>query len=165
MTNRTVVFSDKPFPNLFKSWEYRWDLPTIWNTRLLQTPIEEFFRNTTGILVLEGKTGKKIPQSLCLEFLVNFLANNFALLDPEDSISGSINSRFIFVENTISDRVSHSGGGAWEPLFLILQFFSKNSSIKTDAPPLLLKMKSPHLKNKTPPPYIETWSTPPWHDS
>ena len=136
MTNRTVVFSDKPFPNLFKSWEYRWDLPTIWNTRLLQTPIEELFTTTTGILVLEGKTGKKIPQSLCLEFLVNFLANNFALLDPEDSISGSINSRFIFVENTISDRVSP-----------------------------LLKMKSPHLKNKIPPPYIETWSTPPWHDS
>ena len=68
-TNRTVVFSDRPFIKLFKNWDHRRDLPTIWNTRLLQTPIEEFFRTTTGILVLEEKTGKEIPQSL--SFVLN----------------------------------------------------------------------------------------------
>ena len=35
-------------------------------------------------LVLEGKTGKAIPESLRLEFLGKFLANNFALSDAED---------------------------------------------------------------------------------
>ena len=37
-------------------------------------------------LVLEGKTGKEIPESSRLEFLEKFLANNFALSDAEDSI-------------------------------------------------------------------------------
>ena len=32
-------------------------------------------------LVLEGKTDKEIPESSRLEFLENFLANNFALSD------------------------------------------------------------------------------------
>ena len=38
-------------------------------------------------LVLEGKTGKKIPGSSRLEFLEKFLANNFALTDAEDNTS------------------------------------------------------------------------------
>ena len=38
-------------------------------------------------VVLEGKTGKKIPESLRLEFLEKFLANNFALSDVEDNTS------------------------------------------------------------------------------
>ena len=38
-------------------------------------------------LVLEGKTGKEIPESLRLEFLEKFSANNFALLDAEDNNS------------------------------------------------------------------------------
>ena len=42
-------------------------------------------------LVLEGKTGKKIPQSSRLEFLEKFLANNFALADAEDNTSGPLN--------------------------------------------------------------------------
>ena len=66
--NRTVAFSDRPFRNVFKNWDHRWDLLTIWNTRLLQIPIEEFFRTNTGILVLEGKTGKETPYSISLEF-------------------------------------------------------------------------------------------------
>ena len=37
-------------------------------------------------LILEGKTGKEIPESSRLEFLEKFLANNFALSDAEDSI-------------------------------------------------------------------------------
>ena len=36
-------------------------------------------------LVLEGKTGKEIPESSRLEFLEKFSANNFALSDAEDN--------------------------------------------------------------------------------
>ena len=42
-------------------------------------------------LVLEGKTGKKIPESSRLEFLEKFSANNFALSDAEDNTSGPLN--------------------------------------------------------------------------
>ena len=90
-TNRSVVFSGRPFPKILKYRDHGWDLPTIWYTRLLQTHIEEFFRNTTGILVLEGKTGKEIPESSRLGFLEKFLANNFALPDAEDNTSASLN--------------------------------------------------------------------------
>ena len=38
-------------------------------------------------IVLEGKTGKEIPESLRLEFLKKFLLNNFALSDVEDNTS------------------------------------------------------------------------------
>ena len=43
-------------------------------------------------LVLEGKTGKEIPDSSRLEFLEKFLANNFALSDAEGITSGPLNS-------------------------------------------------------------------------
>ena len=42
-------------------------------------------------LLLEGKTGKEIPESLILEFLEKLSANNFALSDAEDNTSGSLN--------------------------------------------------------------------------
>ena len=42
-------------------------------------------------LVLEWKTGKKIPESSHLEFLLKLLANSFALSDAEDNISGPLN--------------------------------------------------------------------------
>ena len=42
-------------------------------------------------LVLEGKTGKEIPESSRLEFLEKFLTNNFALPDAEDNTSGPLN--------------------------------------------------------------------------
>ena len=53
---------------------------------------EECFLGVTEILcssrlVLEGKTGKEIPESSRLEFLEKLLANNFALSDAEDSTS------------------------------------------------------------------------------
>ena len=35
-------------------------------------------------LVLEGKTGKEIPESSRFEFLEKFLANNFAFSDAQD---------------------------------------------------------------------------------
>ena len=44
-------------------------------------------------MVLEGKTGKEIPESSRLEFLEKFLANNFALSDAEDNTSGPLNRR------------------------------------------------------------------------
>ena len=42
-------------------------------------------------LLLEGKTGKEIPESSILEFLEKFSANNFALSDAEDNTSGPLN--------------------------------------------------------------------------
>ena len=42
-------------------------------------------------LVLEGKTGKEIPESSRLEFLEKFSVNNFALSDEEDNTSRPIN--------------------------------------------------------------------------
>ena len=42
-------------------------------------------------LVLEGRTGKEIPESSRLEFLEKFLANNFALSDAENNTSGPLN--------------------------------------------------------------------------
>ena len=42
-------------------------------------------------LVLEWKIGNEIPESLRLEFLEIFLANNFALPDAEDNTSGPLN--------------------------------------------------------------------------
>ena len=45
----------------------------------------------TEILVLEEKTGKEIHESLRLAFLEKFSANNFALSNTEDNISGPLN--------------------------------------------------------------------------
>ena len=42
-------------------------------------------------LVLEGKTGKEIPESSRFEFLEKFLASNFALSDAEDNTSSPLN--------------------------------------------------------------------------
>ena len=42
-------------------------------------------------LVLEGKTGKEIPESSRLEFIEKFLANNFALSEAEDNTSEPLN--------------------------------------------------------------------------
>ena len=36
-TNRAVVFSCRPFPNILKYRDHRWNFPTIWKTRLLKT--------------------------------------------------------------------------------------------------------------------------------
>ena len=46
-------------------------------------------------LVVEGKTGKEIPESSRLQFLEKFSANNFALSDAEDSTSGLLNTEGI----------------------------------------------------------------------
>ena len=41
--------------------------------------------------VLEGKTGKEIPESSRLEFIEKFSANNFALSDAEGKTSRPLN--------------------------------------------------------------------------
>ena len=46
-------------------------------------------------LVLEGKTGKEIPESSRLEFLEKFSAKHFALLDAKNNTSGTLNKRGI----------------------------------------------------------------------
>ena len=51
-------------------------------------------------LVLEGKTGKEIPESSRLEFLEKFLANSLALSDAEDNTSGLLNRVAIADLNT-----------------------------------------------------------------
>ena len=42
-------------------------------------------------LVLEGQTGKEIPESSRLEFLEKFAANNFAFSDAAENTSGPFN--------------------------------------------------------------------------
>ena len=42
-------------------------------------------------LVLEGKTGKEIPESYKLEFIEIFSGNSFALSDAEDKTPGPLN--------------------------------------------------------------------------
>ena len=42
-------------------------------------------------LVLEGKTGKDVPESTRLEFLEKFPANNFVSSDAQDNTSGLLN--------------------------------------------------------------------------
>ena len=42
-------------------------------------------------LVLEGKTGKEIPESSRIKFLEKFLGNNFALSDAEDNNPSPLN--------------------------------------------------------------------------
>ena len=42
-------------------------------------------------LVLDGKTGKEIPESSRFEFLEKFLENNFTFSDAEDNTSGLLN--------------------------------------------------------------------------
>ena len=42
-------------------------------------------------LVLDGKTGKEIPNSSRLEFLEKFSANDFALSDAEDNTLSPLN--------------------------------------------------------------------------
>ena len=44
-----------------------------------------------AFLILDGQTGKELPESSKLEFLEKFLKNNFALSDAEDTTSWSLN--------------------------------------------------------------------------
>ena len=51
----------------------------------------ESYRNIMQFqIVLEGRTGKEIPESSKLEFLEKFSAINFALSDAKDNTSGPL---------------------------------------------------------------------------
>ena len=109
----------RPSNNLKKQGFFRHLLQSL--ARMYESSGLQFFRTTTGIqsgpdafdesrfvmifltilgvmeilcsfrLVLEGKTGKEIPESSRFKFLEKFLANNFALSDAEDNTSGLLN--------------------------------------------------------------------------
>ena len=69
-------------------------------------------------LVLEGKTGKGIPESSRLEFLEKFSANNFASSDAEDSTSRPLNRGGIadlpFLRTLLAIRRMSQGQSFWE---------------------------------------------------
>ena len=65
-------------------------------------------------LVLEGKTGKEIPESSRLEFLEKFLANNFALSDTEDNTSGPLNRGGIADLPLLRTRAKSREPSFWE---------------------------------------------------
>ena len=69
-------------------------------------------------LVLEGKTGKEIPESSRLEFLEKFLANTFALSDTEDNTSGPLNRGGIvdlpLLRTLLAIRQKSRDPGFWE---------------------------------------------------
>ena len=67
-------------------------------------------------LVLEGKTGKELPESSRLEFSEKFLANNFALSDAEEQISGSLNRGGI-ADLTLLRILLAIRQKSWEPSF------------------------------------------------
>ena len=62
-------------------------------------------------LVLEGKTGKEMPESSRLEFFEKFSANNFVLSDAEDNTSGSMNrggiADFLLLRTLLAILQSH----------------------------------------------------------
>ena len=74
-------------------------------------------------LVLEGITGKEIPESSRLEFSEKFLANSFALSDAEDNIFGSLNRGGI-VDLPLLRTLLAIPQMPWEPSFWEVSFSS-----------------------------------------
>ena len=69
-------------------------------------------------LVLEGKTGKEIPETSRFEFLEKFLANNFALSHAEGNTSGPLNRGGIadlpLLRTLLAIRQKSRQPGFWE---------------------------------------------------
>ena len=116
-----VVISCTPFPIFLKYRDHRWDLPGIWKARqflkswatLHESVGSQLFRTTTQIqsgldvfdeasFVMTFLTILGVTVILCSSkkdngyrdtwvFKIRVLGNNFALLDAEDNISGSMN--------------------------------------------------------------------------
>ena len=82
-------------------------------------------------LVLEGKTGKEIPESSRLEFLE---ANNFALSDEEDNTSGPLNRGGVadlpLLRILLAIRQSSREPSFWEVMdsFVLLAYASLTAS-------------------------------------
>ena len=68
-------------------------------------------------LVLEGKTGKEIPESSRLEFLEKFSANNFALTDAEDNTFWPLNRGNIIADLVLLRTLLAICQNSWEPSF------------------------------------------------
>ena len=66
-TNRVVVFSSRPFSNILKYRDHRWDFPAILKRRLFQTEIEEFSKYVwkLGLTILSKHHWKTI-RTRCL---------------------------------------------------------------------------------------------------
>ena len=85
-------------------------------------------------LVLEGKTGKEIPESSRLEFLEKFSANNFALSDAEDNTSGLLNRGGIadlpLLKTLLAIRQKSREPSFWEVMdsFVLLAYASLAAS-------------------------------------
>ena len=85
-------------------------------------------------LVLEGKTGKEIPESSRLEFIEKFSANNFALSDAEDNTSGPLNRGGIadlpLLRTLLAIRQKSREPSIWEVMdsFLLLAYASLEAS-------------------------------------
>ena len=85
-------------------------------------------------LVLEGKSGKEIPESSRLEFLEKFSANNFPLPDAEDNTSGLLNRGGIadlpLLRTLLAIRQNPPEPSFWEMMdsFLLLAYASLASS-------------------------------------
>ena len=85
-------------------------------------------------LVLEGKTGKEIPESSRLEFLEKFSANNFALSDAEENTPRSLNTRDItdltLLRTQLAIRQKSREPSFWEVMnsFVLLAYASLAAS-------------------------------------
>ena len=94
--------------------------------------VTEILRNFK--LVLEGKTGNEIPESSRLEFLENFSANNFALLDADDNTSAPLNRGGIadlpLLRTLLAIRQKSQEPSFWEVMdsFVLLAYASLAAS-------------------------------------
>ena len=84
--------------------------------------------------VVEGKTGKELPESSRLEFLEKFSANNFTLLDAEDNTSRLLNRRGIadlpLLRTLLAIRQKSREPSFWEVMdsFVLLAYASLAAS-------------------------------------
>ena len=86
-------------------------------------------------LVLEGKTGREIPESSRLEFLEKFLANNSALSDAENSTSGPLNREdtadLPLLRTLLAIRQKSRGPSFWEVMdSFVLEGYASFCSFK-----------------------------------
>ena len=85
-------------------------------------------------LVLEGKTGKEIPESSRIEFLEKFSGNNFALSDAEDNTYGSLNrggiADLLLLRTLLAIRQKSREPSFWEVMesFVLLAYASLAAS-------------------------------------
>ena len=133
---------------------------------MYESSVSQFFRTTTGIqsgpdafddsrfvmtlltilrvmeilcsfrLVLEGKTGKEIPEPSRFEFLEKFLANNFALSDAEDNTSGPLNrggiSDLPLLRTLLAIRQKSREPSFWEVMdFFVLVAYASLAASRT----------------------------------